>query len=481
MATEDTHPLDFGDDPLRLGVRPAPGEVWLVGAGPGDAGLVTIRGWSAILAADVVVHDRLGCEEILARLPGHIRRVNVGKLPGERAMTQERIHAILVEEARSGARVVRLKGGDPFVFGRGSEEVAHLRALSIPVRIVPGVTSAIAAPGAVGVPVTHRAVARSFVVCTGRDEQGKLPTGIAADTHLYLMGIEALPEIVASLLAAGRSPETPVVIVANASTYRQFHLRATLATAERAVRSAGIQPPAVVLIGETAGESVAPHLVGNPGAVLVTGSRIPAAIEQRAPGAPLLWRPLFAARFRRDSAPSGDLPASLATGAWTVFHGVPSVEGWLHELQRAGLDLRQVRCRLAAVGAEAARTLERWHLRPDVVWAADDAAAMCASVAGQPTWLATESGYRGALLRRLEEAGAAPATLLPVHDWEPLDPGPVEWRHVASVTLTSPRSLRRFPEAFPDAPLARLTALCVGNDLMTRAREMGFGQVVALE
>jgi len=479
MTAGEAHPLDFHDDPLRLGVAPAPGHVWLVGAGPGDAGLVTVRGWCALLACDVVVHDRLGCEEILCRVPESVRRVNVGKQPGERAMTQDRINAILAEEAQNGARVVRLKGGDPFVFGRGSEEVAYLRGLGIPVRIVPGVSSSIAGPGSIGVPVTHRAVARHFVISTGRDENGRVPEGTSADTRLYLMGIEALPEIVAQLRSSGISPETPAVVVASASTYRQRHVRATLGTIEAAVTTAAIVPPAVLLIGETAGPAVAPHLPPEQGAVLVTGSRVPPSLAHAAPDATILWRPLFGARFLENPTP--DLQRASAPEAWVLLHGVPSVEGWLHELHRAGRDLRSVRARIGAVGAEAARALERWRIHPDATFSHEDEAGLRRALAGSPVWLAAEADYRGGLLRRFNDAGAASAAILPVYRWVDLQPGAIDWPHVGFVSLTSPRALRRFREAFPEAPYGSLTALCVGHDLMTKAAEAGFRTVVPLE
>ncbi len=204
-----------------------PGEVWLVGAGPGDPELLTLRGYQLLRQADVIVHDRLGCEELLQAVSEKTRLIDVGKAPGAATVPQSRINEILEEEAREGNRVLRLKGGDPFVFGRGMEEALHLRERGIACHVVPGISSSLAAPAAAGIPVTHRAVARGFAVGTGRAEEGHVPNVVGADTRIFLMGLGALEEIVAQLLAEGVQGTTPAAIVTNATTYRQQVVRGT--------------------------------------------------------------------------------------------------------------------------------------------------------------------------------------------------------------------------------------------------------------
>jgi uroporphyrin-III C-methyltransferase len=463
--------LDAHDDPLRLGLHPQPGEVWLVGAGPGDAGLLTLKGWAALLAADVVVHDRLGCEELLLRLPASIRRIDVGKLPGERRMTQDRINAILEQEARAGRVVVRLKGGDPFVFGRGSEEIAHLRRIGVPIRIVPGVSSAIAGPGAAAIPVTHRAVARGFTVATGRDEEGLTRAAAVPETRIFLMGIDAIDEITSQLLESGLPPETPAAVVSSATTYRQRSVQATLSTIAEQVRAGAIEPPAVLVVGPTAGEEVAGELLSLPGGILVTGSRIPAALARS--GAPIAWRPLHLASYLDPATSTVVRPRLLETLAedWVIaFHGVPAVEGWLEEVARSGRDLRAVRARLHAIGREAARALERWRLLPDAV-----------SIKGARVALACEEDYAGSLPAALLAQGASEVQLLPVHRWEPQPPAAsLDWRHLEAVTFTSPRALRRFLETYPTVDRGRLRALCVGEQLCAEAAAHGFRLVEPL-
>jgi uroporphyrinogen III methyltransferase/synthase len=211
------------------------GIVYLVGAGPGDPGLLTVRGQQVLARADVLVYDRLVAPELVERAPPEAERVYVGKAPGRHTLRQDEINTLLVERARAGRFVVRLKGGDPFVFGRGGEEAATLAAAGVPFEIVPGVTAAVAVAAYAGIPVTHRAVASSFAVATGQEGEARGPQCLAydrlaaaADTLVLLMGVERLPAIVADLLAAGRPPETPVAVIQAGTLPEQRTVVATL-------------------------------------------------------------------------------------------------------------------------------------------------------------------------------------------------------------------------------------------------------------
>jgi uroporphyrin-III C-methyltransferase/precorrin-2 dehydrogenase/sirohydrochlorin ferrochelatase len=269
------------------------GRVTLVGGGPGALDLLTVRAWRALQAADVVVADRLGPVEILAELPPHVRVVDVGKEPGRHPVPQERINELLVEHALAGAHVVRLKGGDPFVLGRGGEEVLACVAAGVPVEVVPGVTSAVAVPGLAGIPLTHRGVTTGFHVVSGHCAAGVTDlaggaTGPAAGatdpvagdasgtpgapepldaaalscvrdataTLVVLMGVRSLGAIVAQSLAAGADPATPVAIVENGSTPEQRVTRARLDEAADVAAARGVRSPAVVVIGRVAAEGL---------------------------------------------------------------------------------------------------------------------------------------------------------------------------------------------------------------------------------
>ena len=227
----------------------------IVGAGPGDPGLITVRGLELLRRADVVVYDRLVNPKLLDEARPDARCVYVGKACGAHALAQHEINALLIAEARRGHRVVRLKGGDSFVFGRGGEEALALAEAGVAFEVVPGVTSAVAVPAAAGIPLTHRGVASSFAVVTGHHAAGG-ESGVdwgrlagAVDTLVILMGLANLPEITRELIAQGRDPETPAALIERGTTEAQRTVTATLATLGDAATSAGLESPVVTVIG----------------------------------------------------------------------------------------------------------------------------------------------------------------------------------------------------------------------------------------
>ncbi|MDT5347837.1 MAG: uroporphyrin-III C-methyltransferase / precorrin-2 dehydrogenase / sirohydrochlorin ferrochelatase [Mycobacterium sp.] len=235
------------------------GGVALVGGGPGDPELITVRGRRLLAQADVVVADRLAPPELLAELAPHVEVIDAAKIPYGRAMAQDAINAVMVERARAGSFVVRLKGGDPFVFARGYEEVLACADAGIPVTVVPGVTSAIAVPALAGVPVTHRATNHEFVVVSGHlapDHPESLVNWNAlaamSGTLVLLMAVERIELFVDALLEGGRPADTPVLVVQHGTTAAQQTLRATLADTPERVRAEGIRPPAIIVIGAVA-------------------------------------------------------------------------------------------------------------------------------------------------------------------------------------------------------------------------------------
>ena len=234
-----------------------PGRVYLVGAGPGDPGLMTVRGLEVLRQADVVVHDRLVNPILLDEAPVAARRIFAGKHAGAHGLPQSRINALLVEEARDGHAVVRLKGGDPFVFGRGGEEALALADAGIPFEIVPGVSAAVAVPAYAGIPVTHRGLGSSFAVLTGHEDPDKEAPAVdwgrlatAVDTLVVLMGVKSLPRIVAELLAHGRSPATPVALIRWGTTDVQETVVGTLADIVDQAARARLEPPVLTVIGD---------------------------------------------------------------------------------------------------------------------------------------------------------------------------------------------------------------------------------------
>lgn len=234
----------------------AAGRVILVGAGPGAADLITVRGRRALAGADVVVHDRLGTAELLAALPGTVERIDVGKRPDHHPVPQEQINALLVEHALAGRAVVRLKGGDPFVLGRGGEEVQACVRAGVPVEVVPGLSSAIAGPALAGIPVTDRAVTAGVLIAAGHEglDAAALAALREGVTVVLLMGVGSLGETVAAAVAEGIDPHLPVAVVESASLPQQRVTRAPLDGIVARCAQVGVTNPAVIVMGPVAGE-----------------------------------------------------------------------------------------------------------------------------------------------------------------------------------------------------------------------------------
>ncbi|WP_062525836.1 uroporphyrinogen-III C-methyltransferase [Demequina rhizosphaerae] len=245
--------IDAGEVDLRRR-RQGTGRVILVGAGPGDPGLITVRGRQALSEADVVVTDRLGTAELLVTVGYGVEVVNVGKSPDTHPVPQAEINRIVVAHALEGRTVVRLKGGDPFVLGRGGEEVHACLEAGVPVEVVPGVTSALSVPARVGIPVTQRGLSTAVLVTSGH--AGADPTAVAAMTHgttvVVLMGVAALPDIARAGLDGGASPDTPVAIVESGTTADERVTHGTLADITVIAAETGVKPPAVIVVGDVA-------------------------------------------------------------------------------------------------------------------------------------------------------------------------------------------------------------------------------------
>ncbi len=348
---------------------PTPGHVWLVGAGPGDPGLLTLAAADALAKADVVLYDALAPSAALrhARPSADLRYV--GKRAGAHAQSQQEIEAGLIALARDGKRVVRLKGGDPFVFGRGGEEALALRRAGIPFTVIPGISSAIAAPAYAGIPVTHRGLAASFMVVTGSeaadDDDGGIDWGAAArvDTLLILMGMSNLDAIMSHLAAAGCDRDTPVAVVRWGTRADQQVLRATVGTVARASKVAGIGAPSVLVVGRVA--ALADELAWfEPGPlagrrVVVTRARAQAsdlAARLEALGALVVEAPVIAVLPRTADLVRDERVSSRWD--WIVFTSANGVDAFFDALREAGRDARSLSTtQVAAVGNATAAAL----------------------------------------------------------------------------------------------------------------------------
>jgi uroporphyrinogen III methyltransferase/synthase len=394
--------------------------VYLVGAGPGDPGLITRRGADVLGRADVVVFDRLVPAVLLELAPAEAVRIDMGKRPGERGR-QEEIHAALIEHGLAGKTVVRLKGGDPFVFGRGSEEIEALRAAGVNYEVVPGVSSAFAVPGSAGVPVTHRGLSTSVTVVTGHVGDPSAPGGVAWEalaraggTLVILMGMEHRAEIGRLLMEGGRKPETPVLVVQWGTTAAERSVRVTLSE----LHAVELGPPATIVVGAVAGLDLRGGGRRPLAGLSVVVTRPRAQSEElvsglAGAGASVIVCPAIAISDPVDSGRLEEAARRAGEYDWIVFTSVNAVDRFVTRL-RDGRALGGAR--IAAVGPATAAALARWHLVADVIAADGGAAGLVASMPDAPPSIAGASAR--VLFPRAAEAGQVLVTGLLGKGWE---------------------------------------------------------------
>ena len=472
-----------------------PRTVFIVGAGPGDPRLITVAGVEALQTADVVLHDRLVSPALL-KLAEHAELINVGKSPGGPSMPQERINTLMIEQSLGGRRVIRLKGGDPFVFGRGGEEASALAEAGIPMQIVPGVSSAFAAAASVGIAVTDRRAASAVTVVTGSEGDGDAPpidwSAVAAvgGTIVLMMGWRGFDEIVERLTEAGLSPETSAAAIEQAWTGSQRAVFAPLGALRE--QAADMEPPVTVVIGGVAGlasPEVSWTIVGR--RILVTRAQAqmaPLVKRLRAFNAEVIELPTIEIE-PVDPAPIDAALGRLAAGAFDIvcLTSVNGVRQLWDALRRNDLDARVFSdTRIAAIGSETARELERHGIRPDLVPDTFSSAALAAllteqDLRGRRILLARAAGANPLLADRLSSAGAAVEELTLYRVTTPTaDAGALREleRGVDVVTLTSPSTAVGLASLARDrVDLDSLHAVCIGPVTAEAAGRLGF-QVV---
>ena len=411
------------------------GKVYLVGAGPGDPGLITVKGRDLLARAEVLVYDHLASKKLLKYVPAGAELIYAGKKGNiHHALSQEEINQVLVAKAREGRLVIRLKGGDPFIFGRGGEEIQELVAAGIGFEVVPGVTSATAAATYAGIPITHRDFTSSVAFITGHEDPTREESRIAWDkiatgigTLVFYMGIKNLAHIAESLVKNGRAPETPVAVIRWASTPEQRSVVGTLATIVERVKAAKITPPALVVVGEvvnlrdTINWFEKKPLFGRK--ILVTRTRdqaseLVALLEEQ--GAECLegstialvppenWNEL-------DAALDG-----LAAYDWLLFSSINAITFFFRRLAERNLDARALHgVKLGVVGTATEQALHQHGLRADLVPAEFTgeglaAALLAEGVSGKKVLLPRALEAREVLVEKLVEGGAA-VTVAPVY------------------------------------------------------------------
>ncbi len=480
-----------------------PGMVYLVGAGPGDYRLLTLKAADCLKKADVVVYDRLADDRILSWAPAEAEYIYVGKASANHTMKQGDINQLLVDKALEGKCVVRLKGGDPFVFGRGGEEALLLRENGVPFEIVPGVTSAISVPAYAGIPVTHRAVATSFAVITGHEDPtkggsnmrwDKLATGV--DTLVFLMGVANLPAITQKLIENGRPAATPAAVIRWGTKPEQETLVTTVGDAAEDVRRAGLKPPAIFVVGDVVklreqlawfDDRVQRPLFGR--TILVTrarsqASRLVAGLE--ALGARVAELPAIRFAEPSDHYEAVDAAISLiASYDWIIFTSVNGVDRFFDRLLAAGKDARDLaRVFFATIGKATAERLRQYGLVADVVPDEFRAEAMIEALRGQMApgervLLPRAQEAREILPENLREYGAI-VDVAPVYRTLPAEEDAARVRkmlangEIDAATFASSSTVRNLAKLIGDVSLLKKTKIvAIGPVTAATCEEIG--------
>lgn len=469
------------------------GRVWLVGAGPGDPGLLTLAGRDALAQADVVLYDALVDERILAFARPGADRIFVGKRAGKVAIDQAGIEELLVRLAKEGKRVVRLKGGDPFVFGRGGEEALACRRAGVPFTVVPGVTSAVAVPAYAGIPITHRGVARNVLIATAsQGEDAETATDWraagAADTVVVLMGGLRLAAVASALVEAGKPPDTPAAVIQWGTRSDQRVVRATLATIASEAERAELGTPALLVVGEVVrvGEELAWFVPGPLAGcrVVVTRSRAQAS-ELRERLERLGARVIEAPALHVELAPEAVAPALAERWEWVAFTSQNAVEAVWQAVEADGGDARQLAgVRLAALGPATAAALGEHGLRADFVAEGMSSRSLAATLPVRPgdRVLYPASSLAGPEVEdTLRERGAYVRRVIAYRT----EPAPLDEATVASVleadviTFTSGSTARFLAKALQGRrPSERTRLVSIGPSTSAAVAE-AFGRVDA--
>lgn len=480
------------------------GKVWLVGAGPGDVGLFTLKGLKTLKSAQVVVYDSLVGPGVLSQIPQTARCIDVGKRASNHTMPQERINEILAEEAKKGYQVVRLKGGDPFLFGRGGEELELLVKEGIPYEIVPGVTSPVAVPAYNGIPVTHRDLTSSLHIITGHKKQGAdYDIDFEAlvrtkGTLVFLMGVSALGDILNALLAAGMDKDMPAAVLQKGTTSGQKRIIATVSTLEEEAKRQGVETPAIIVVGRVCGlarefawyEKL--PLFGCK--VVVTRPRelVSAMAEKlRVLGSEVLELPAIRTEAVRDLSPLHRAFSQLNSYHWIAFTSPTGVRIFFEEMYRAGTDVRKLcRVKIAAIGGGTQKALEERGFFPNLVPEIYDGEslgkALCRELRGDEHILIPRARMGNQeMICALQEKPDLVVEDIATYDTfyetqEVIDQKKAfEAGEIFCAVFTSASTVRGFVEATPGLNYTRVRAACIGKQTKAAADEYGMETYMA--
>ena len=482
------------------------GKVWLAGAGPGDASLLTLKAARLIEKADVIVYDALISAETLSRIPEKKEVIYVGKHAGDHPVPQEEINRILVREAEKGKQVLRLKGGDPFVFGRGGEELELLIRAGIPFEIVPGVTSAAAVPAYAGIPVTHRDYASSFHVITGHARKGgrvdlDFPALVRLKgTLVFLMGLSAMEFLLNGLTEAGMDPDTPAAVLENGTCAGQRRVTATVGTLKEASDRAGIKTPAIIVVGKVCALSSQMHwaedrVLGGRQFLVTRPRQSSSSLAERLRdlGAQVIEMPAIRTEPICPNRRLREVLETFGTHAdqeWLVFTSPAGADLFFDQLMELGMDLRSLlvrgaEVRIAAIGSGTAAALGKRGLIPDLVPRVYSAAALgeaLAETAAEGSRITVARAEKGSeeLLPPLLKAGLDVEDIplyRTLYETHPLLKDRIrellEQGRIDAVTFTSASTVRGFTGAVECADYTGIRAVCIGEQTAAEAAKYG--------
>jgi uroporphyrinogen III methyltransferase / synthase len=486
------------------------GKVFLIGAGPGDPGLITVRGVDCIAGADVVVYDYLASPALLAHAAPNAEKIYVGKKGGDHTLPQEGINALIVEKAAQGKTVARLKGGDPFIFGRGGEEAEVLIAAGIPFEVIPGVTAAIGAAAYAGIPLTHRDYTSDVAFVTGHEDPTKAESSVdwkalarGIGTLVFFMGVKNLPTIAANLMKNGRSPDTPVAVIRWGTTPRQQTVSGTLNSIVDLTREAGIKAPAIIIVGgvvalrKTMQWFEKRPLFGR--RIVVTRAREQASDLLRqltAYGAECIQCPTIQVAAPADWSPVDDAIVSLAQYDWIVFTSVNGVDFFFRRLFERAQDVRALgHIKTATIGPATAERLKAWGLRSDIIpqnYRAESVveAFSAVPVKGCKVLLPRAKEARSVLPVELTRLGATVDEVTAYETRQATDNAKKLVERLAAgtidmVTFTSSSTVKNFHRLLPadriDELMAKVAVASIGPITSQTARDLGLTVTIEAE
>lgn len=488
------------------------GKVWLVGAGPNDPGLLTIKGKAVLEQAEVVVYDHLVGQGILAMIPRGAKRIDVGKISGNHPVPQKEINQILVEEALNGKRVVRLKGGDPFLFGRGGEELEEIGKYAIPFEIVPGVTSAISVPAYHGIPVTHRDYCSSVHIITGHTKNlNRADIDFPAlvkfgGTLVFLMGVASMPVICKELMDAGMDPATPAAILERGTTAHQRRVVSDLFNLPEAAARAEIQTPSIIVVGKVCSLAEAFHWAEDRPLgtlkIMVTrpkdrSSALTEKLQEH--GAEVVEVPTIETDVILDSGLLKEALENLEKNKWIAFTSPFGVKAFFGSLMEWKIDIRNLAgLKFAAIGSATRAAIEEKGILVDLMPEKYDGRALGEALARRLQEEEQSAGEKQLVLiprakigteevlKPLEAAGLRYLDL-PVYDTVDASADDIAWYddsidYVAFTSASTVRGFVRMTEAVPEGAkmdYTKVKAVCIGEQTALEAKKYGMQTYIA--